>query len=69
MADMAPSVQVVVDEAVAAKVRLATIQQCYSVLLGEVGRLRKLQQREFDGHRNAQITVLLRLVRRIQRLK
>jgi hypothetical protein len=52
-----------------ANARASAIEQCAGILLGEVGRLRKLQLREFRGSRDAQIAKLFSMAGRLRKLK
>lgn len=51
------------------KVRRAVIEQCAGVLLGERGRLIKLQKREYVGGREAQIAKLFSMATKLRKLK
>ena len=51
------------------KVRRAAIEQCVGVLLGERGRLLKLQRHEYVGGREAQIGKLFSMATKLRKLK
>lgn len=56
-------------DAVKAEVRRATIEQCAGILLGELGRLRKIQAGCFSGSRDAQIAKLYSMASKLRKLK
>lgn len=48
--------------------RKAAIEQCAGVLLGERGRLLKLQGKQFSGNRDGQIAKLYSMAQRLRKL-
>ena len=48
--------------------RRAAIEQCAGVLLGEHGRLKKLQIKEYSGNREGQMTKLYSMAQRLRKL-
>lgn len=49
--------------------RAAAIEQCAGILLGELGRLRKIQAGCFSGSRDAQIAKLYSMASKLRKLK
>lgn len=52
-----------------AKIRRKAIEQCAGVLLGERGRLQKLQQKVFQGSRDVEIRKLYQMAVKLRKLK